>query len=607
VEPTGSAHRPDDTEAPAPAASAKKGWRSQAGSELLAPVRGTLRFAAVCQAALSILELVPFLLLVELGRRMLDGQKPEELKSLAITALVILGIATTLTAVLVSWLHVVDARFTAALKKRIVDKLGRLPLGWFTERNSGAVRQVVVEDTAALHYLVTHAVLDAAAAVVTPLVVLIYLFVVDARLAFFLLIPLLAHAVLLGRMANNSKSQITEHGRWTKRIGAETTAYLEGAAVVRTFGDDGASGLRRTLAGYTEFLDGWQVPLGRQKALTAVVTRPTTFLWLIATVGTFFVTAETLSPASLLSFLFLGVTFGPKLLGMAYGLVSYRESVAAAQRIGLALTEPELTVDRDDAAASTPTAGAEPGARGLPVEFRGVEFEYRPGQPVLHQVDLDLPAGQITALVGPSGSGKSTLAALLARFHDVNAGSITIGGTDLRSLPSDELRRRVGFVFQDVRLVKGSVRDNIALARPDATDAEVEAAARAANIHDRIVQLPRGYDTVVGSDVRFSGGEAQRISIARALLADPPVLVLDEATSFADPESERQVQVALSRLAHGRTVLVIAHRLHTIVDADQIVVLEHGRVVERGNHHQLLAEGGRYASMWDASAVGAGR
>jgi ATP-binding cassette subfamily B protein len=210
-----------------------------------------------------------------------------------------------------------------------------------------------------------------------------------------------------------------------------------------------------------------------------------------------------------------------------------------------------------------------------------------------------LAPGTVTALVGASGAGKSTLAALLARFWDPTGGRITIGGVDLREIAGDELYRHVGLVLQDVRLLRASVRDNIRLACPDASDEQVEAAARAASIHERITRLPQGCDTIIG-DGALSGGETQRLAIARTLLADTPVIVLDEATAHADPDSEAAVQDALSHLAVGRTVLVIAHRLHTIVDVDQIVVLDDGQVAQTGTHAELLEQGGRYAELWRA-------
>lgn len=592
AEPAGASAEPADVSAE----TAVGRWRSQAGVELLAPVKGKLWAAGLVQGLISLGELVPFLLLVELARRLLDGEAVDDQWPLARLALVLLGVFATLGSGLVLWLHVVDARFGLEVRRTLLAKLSRLPLGWFTERNSAAIKQAVLDDTARLHYLVTHAVVDLAAATVTPLAVLVYLFVVDARLAAVLLVPIIAYLFVFSAMMRASGSKVAEVTAWSQRMNGEAVAYISGMPVVRAFGGASAAAFRGSVDSYIRFLGDWQRPFVAKKATAALLTSATTFLWLVATVGGLMVIEGWMSPLTLLPFLLLGTTFGPRLLAIAYGAGGLRESVQAARRIGIHLTEPEL-------AAADPAATADPSAdetddSSATVRFREVTFGYRRDQPVIHDVDLTLVEGTVTALVGPSGSGKSTLAALVARFHDVDSGSVSVGGVDVRRLDPDDLYRRVGFVLQDVQLVRASVHDNIALARPDATRDDVIRAAIDASIHERIERLPRGYDSVVGEDANLSGGEAQRVTIARALVADTPVVILDEATAFADPESERQVQVALGRLMRGRTVLVIAHRLHTVVDADQIVVLDDGHVVQRGTHAELLAVPGRYGELW---------
>jgi ATP-binding cassette subfamily B protein len=232
------------------------------------------------------------------------------------------------------------------------------------------------------------------------------------------------------------------------------------------------------------------------------------------------------------------------------------------------------------------------------VRVENVSYVYGEGHQALSNISFTLEPGTVTAIVGSSGSGKSTIARLLLRFFDPSEGRITLGGADLRQIESTELYRRIGFVLQEVRLINASVRENIALGRPSASQQEIEDAARAANIHERILSLPRGYDSVVSEDAQLSGGERQRVSIARAVLLDPPILVLDEATAAADASNEVAIQDALSRFAQGRTLLVIAHRLDTIMHADRILVLENGAIVEQGNHASLLAEQGRYARLW---------
>lgn len=591
-------HRKREPSVPTP--SGVRRWRSQAGSELLRPLRGKLVVAAICQAFVSVLELAPFVVLVEVCRRLLSSgtDDPGALRALGFWGLGLVIAAGLCSGLLLLALHIMDAEFGRRTRRLIIAKLVRMPLGQLTERGSGRIKQAVQDDVTDLHYLVTHAVLDMVRGLLTPLVILAYLFTVDSRLAALLLVPIVVFGVLTTRMLSGSKEQIPVHAAWIGKVTNAANAYLDGLAVVRTY-DGGPTGTLATmLRERSAFLAAWQRPFLGAKTVLTLVSRPMTSLLLICVVGSLMVVGGAMSPADLVAFLVLGVAFGSQLLSAGYGSAGIRDGLAAARRIGLLLTGPELDSPESAATSRPSTASAR---AGVPVRFEQVRFGYDAGHTVIDDVDLDLAPGTLTALVGPSGSGKSTLAELLARFHDLDAGSIRVDGTDLRDLPAADLYSMVGFVFQETRLVRGTIRDNIALARPDAGIGDVRAAAIAAQLADRIESLPKDYDSVVGVDVRLSGGEAQRLMIARTLLADPKVLILDEATAYADPESEDRVQRALSELLPGRTVLVIAHRLHTVTTADQIAVMEHGRIVQRGTHAELLGTPGLYRHLWQAT------
>lgn len=590
---SGDEIEPQRAEATAPVAQPSGRWRSQRGKELLASIRWKLRVAGVMQAFISVMQLIPFILLAEVGRRLLDGQTEwQAFRTPVLGALVSFGAAALLSAALMVWLHTVDANFGRDLRRSVVAKLARLPLGWFSDRNSASVRQAVQDDAARLHYMVTHAVPDFVAGAVTPIVVLVYLFTVDSGLAAMLFLPTLVMVWLYSIMMRGNGDNLARVADWTKKVNAATSAFVGALPVVRVFGGDGRQ-IRQALNGQLSFLNNWQRPMAAAKALSQIVIQPSTFLLLIVSVGMLKISYGGMTIAELLPFIFLGTTFGAQILAMLYGLAPIREGRGAALRIGVLLEEKELDLDAI-------TDEIPQGPIGL--HFDRMTFGYRPRVPILHDIDLDLKPGTMTALVGPSGAGKSTLAVLPGRFHDVTGGAIklTCQGReiDIRNLRPEVLQRCVGFVFQDVQLIRGTIRENIALSNPAAGNAEIEAAARTAQIHDRIARMPRGYLSVVGEDAYLSGGEAQRLSIARALLANPPVLILDEATAFADPESEHLVQHAITSLVKNRTVLVVAHRLHTIVGADCIAVMRDGRIVQHGRHEELLAQDGLYRQLW---------
>jgi ATP-binding cassette, subfamily B, bacterial IrtA/YbtP len=557
---------------------------------VLRPVRGRL-IAAVCVQAFGVAAgVMPFVAVAEICRALLSGQPLPYL--IAIVGLLALPVRGLLLVTAGTLSHVADSDMQLSLRRKIARHLGRLPLGWFTEHSSSTVKRAVTDDVSALHHLVGHTLLDLTSAVVVPLLSTVYLLTVSPPLAIVALLPvgvgLLPHRLGMREVA----ARMPEYLAATGQLDAAAVEFVNGIGVVKVFGRAGKAHqrFRDAVTAYGDFVSGWAKSVTPKASWGQIAYSPLVALAVVLAAGT----ALAVTPADLVPFAMVGVGLSGPVLAIGYGMRDIRMGCDAAVRIGELLAVAPLVDD----GRTSPPAGA--GAR---VEFDSVEFSYDGGNPVLKGIDLVLRPGTVTALVGSSGAGKSTLAGLLARFHDVTSGAVRINGVDIRSVPTRQLYRWVGFVPQDVRLLRASVADNIRLGRPNADLTEVRAAASAAHIHDRISVLDRGYETVVHDDVRLSGGEAQRVSIARALLADAPILVLDEATAAADPGSEAAIRQGLSELISDRTVLMIAHRLSTVVDADQIVVLDGGMVVERGRHDDLLAANGRYAALWRAQEV----
>lgn len=559
--------------------------------QLLAPVRRATSKAQRIQWIASAATVAPFVGIVEIGRALLADGPVETTRVWVIVAVVIgaLLVRTVAGGAALTITHFADVELQRSLRRRIVDTLGRLPLGWFDGTSSGEVRKAVQNDVGELHYLVAHSAVEKTGALATPLFGLIYCFYLDWRLGLLALATIPIYLGVYSWLGRDARTQMERLDRGVERISATIVEFIAGVSVVKTFGEAGKAHKRFADAAdeFNDSFANWMGPLVRVKAVTSIFIETPLLLLANLAGGYWFVRSGWVAPIDVLGSTLVAVTIPAAVLTVGYSTHIRKQAQAAAGRLQRLLQTPTLP------AVKNPQV-----PEGNSIELDGVSFSYDGQRTVLDNVSVTLASGTITALVGPSGSGKSTLATLVPRFHDVADGAVRIGGADVREIDPAVLYRHVGFVLQDVQLLGISVADNIRLGRPDASGEDIVAAAKAAYIHDRITDLPNGYDSVVGDDAHFSGGEAQRVSIARALLADTPILVLDEATAFADPDSEAQIQAALSRLIVGRTVLVIAHRLGSIVNADNIVVLDAGRIAEQGRHDELLARGGQYARMW---------
>jgi len=489
--------------------------------------------------------------------------------------------------------HLSAFRIAGNIRKALMAHIAELPLGFVGEMGSGKIRRIVNDSSAATETYLAHQLPDMAAAVTTPICMIVMLFLFDWRFGLVSLVPIILGFASMFKMTGPKMAEdMKAYMDALADMNNEAVEYVRGVPVVKTFGQTVHSFTRfkNTIDNYYKYCIGYcQKCRPPMLAYTVFINSAFAFLIVLALI---LAGGEAIEQSILLNFIFY-VIFTP-IIATAMSKVMYLSENGMI--VADALTRIHSILDVEP--LPEPHSGKAPADNS--VSLKNVTFRYQGGRSdALKDVTLRVGAGETVALVGPSGGGKTTVAGLISRFWDVTGGTIQIGGVNVKDIPKDMLMDSVSYVFQDSRLLKTSILENVRLSRPDASRQEVERALHEAQCDDIIAKLPQGIDTVIGTKgVYLSGGEQQRIAIARVMLKNAPILILDEATAFADPENEVLVQRAFEKLSQGKTVIMIAHRLTTIKSADHIFVLREGHVEETGTHDSLVAQGGLYAKMW---------
>ena len=490
--------------------------------------------------------------------------------------------------------HLSAFHVQANIRSQLMHHIMTLPMGFMDSDGSGKLRKIVNESSEATETYLAHQLPDQAGAIATPVGLLVLLLMFDWRLGLLSLIPVAAAFLIMGSMTGQRmKDKMTEYQNALEEMSSEAVEYVRGIPVVKTFGQTVFSFKRFQYS--IEKYEKWTI------AYTKELRLPMTFYTMIINAAF----------AVLIAVTFYVVSRGGEndtfLLNLLFYIIITPIITVTLNKIMYASENQMIVEDAlkriDGILEKKPLAEAAEKAapKDMSITFDHVSFRYEDAaKNALHNINLEIREGEHVAFVGPSGGGKSTLASLIARFFDTTEGQIKIGGVNVRDIPSEQLMNMVSFVFQDSKLLKMSIYDNVRMGRKDATREEVMEALKNAQCEDIIGKLPDGIDTVIGAKGTYvSGGEAQRLSIARAMLKNAPVLILDEATAFADPDNEAKIQQAFSKLSEGKTVIMIAHRLSSVVDADRICVLKDGEIVESGTHKELTEITGLYAHMWN--------
>ena len=494
--------------------------------------------------------------------------------------------------------HLAAFRTATNMRKKAIHHIVTLPLGYFSQNASGRLRKIIDDNAGLTEGFLAHQLPDLTGAIVMPVAVMILIFLFDWRLGICCLIPMGISVLFLKRMMGGDNAQFMgKYMMALETMNKEAVEYIRGIPVVKVFQQTVYSfkNFHAAIEEYEKFASGYALKC-RIPLTGFTVTLNSTYVLLIPAAMFILsgVSGRMTYENVVLDFLFYSL-FTPVCATMMNRIMFASEQLMAAKSAVSRLDE--ILQEKPLKKPEHPMIPAD-----ASIVFSDVSFSY-PGakEKALDHISFEVPAGKTVALVGASGSGKSTAASLIPRFYDVQSGSVAIGGVDVRDIEKQELMKRVAFVFQNTCLFKDTLLNNIKAARPDASREEVLRAVDDAQCKDIIDRLPNGLDTLVGTGGTYlSGGENQRIALARAILKDAPIIVLDEATAFADAENEHQIQLAFERLTKNKTVLMIAHRLSTIQDADLILVFKDGQIAEQGNHEELLASDGIYSSMWQA-------
>ena len=549
----------------------------------------------VLSAVSALVALVPFVYIWKILRDVLNAA-PDYAQAVSIphygwmaVLFAVLAYLIYIAALMCS--HLSAFRVATNLRLEVSEHLATLPLGFTETFGSGKLRKIIHESTGAAETFLAHQLPDKYNAMATPIGLLVLLLVFDWRLGLLSLVPVALGFVIMSAMTGRRMAdKMRQYGNALESMSNEAVEYVRGIPVVKTFGQSVFSfkKFKATIDEYEKWVIAYTKELRMPMMLyTAAINGVFAFL----IVGGLLFTRNGVTSEFLLNLLFyiiitpvISLTL-TRIMYMSENELVVADALARVDSVLDAEPVPENDHPRHPKDAS--------------VSLKDVHFSYDGKTDVIKGVSLKIQPGQTVAFVGPSGGGKSTLANLICRFFDVQSGSVRVGGADVRDIPKEELLDTISFVFQNSRLLKGSILDNVRLGRPQATEAEVLAALKAAQCMDIVEKFPAGIHTVIGTKgVYLSGGEQQRIAIARAMLKNAPVLILDEATAFADPDNEAKVQAAFAQLAKGKTVLMIAHRLSTVANADCIYVVQDGQIAESGAKDELCAQNGLFARMW---------